>query len=116
MPGRPGTHRTDVLPSPAGRPAAADFLYGDRAASGGKRVLLERRRLLSLLLREFRKRFAAAKKAGEIRTGVDPAMAAMHALGAVQMAWTLRSLGGRPGDPAAAAADLFGQVWDGLRR
>jgi len=59
----------------AEHPAAADFLYGDRVSSGGERILLERRRLLDWLLREFRKRFAAAIKSGEIRPEVDPAMA-----------------------------------------
>jgi hypothetical protein len=100
----------------AGRPAAADFLYGDRVSTDGERVLLERRRLLDGLRREFRKRFAAAKKSGEIRLEVDPAMAAVHALGAVQMAWTFWTIGGRKGDPASTAADLFDQLWDGIRR
>jgi hypothetical protein len=100
----------------AGRPAAADFLYGDRVSTGGERVLLERRRLLDLLLLEFRKRFVAAQKSGEIRAEVDPAMAAVHALGAIQMAWTFWTMGGRKGDPASTAVDLFDQLWDGIRR
>ena len=99
----------------AEHPEFAAVLYDDAAPPEGKRALQEHRKLMLFLLLEFEKAIAAGKKSKTIRTDVDPAMAAIHCLGAIQMAWTFWTMGGRKGDLAQAGLNLFDQLWEGIK-
>jgi hypothetical protein len=98
----------------ADHPEVAAVLYDDAAPPEGERALQEHRKLMLFLLLEFEKVIAAGKKSKTIRTDVDPAMAAIHGLGAIQMAWTFWTMGGRKGDLVQAGLDLFDQLWEGI--
>jgi AcrR family transcriptional regulator len=97
-------------------PEAAALLYDEAAAPSGERAGQELARALRVLLSECRKIIKRGKAEKAIRGDVDPAMAAVHFLGVIQMAWTLGEIGGRRGRPSeGAASDLFEQFWEGLR-
>jgi hypothetical protein len=99
----------------AAHPDIAALLYDDAAPPSGERALQEHRKLMLLLLAEFEKIVAAGKTAKTVRGDVDPAMAAIHALGTIQMAWTFWTIGGRRIDLVDAGLKLFDQLWDGIR-
>jgi hypothetical protein len=99
----------------AAHQAPAAMFYENAALPSGARALREYRKLMLFLLAEFEKCFAAGKDAKKVRADVDPAMAAVHCLGAIQMAWTYWTMGGRKGDLAAAGLNLFDQLWEGIR-
>jgi hypothetical protein len=99
----------------AAHPEIAAALYDDAAPPEGARALQEYRRLMLFLLSKFEKSIAAGKTTKTVRGDVDPAMAAIHALGAIQMAWTFWTISGRRGDLVDAGLKLFEQLWDGIR-
>jgi hypothetical protein len=99
----------------AAHPDIAEVLYNDAAPPSGERALQEHRKLMMILLAEFEKVVAAGKTARSVRADVDPAMAAVHCLGAIQMAWTFWTMGGRKNDLAQAGLNLFEQLWDGIK-
>jgi hypothetical protein len=99
----------------AANPSVAAVLYDDAAPPSGERALQEYRKLMLFLLSKFDKIIAAGKTAKTVRGDVDPAMAAIHGLGAIQMAWTFWTIGGRRGDLVDAGLKLFEQLWDGIR-
>jgi hypothetical protein len=99
----------------AGNQVVAAGLYENAALPSGARALQEHRKLMLFLLAEFEKRVAAGKEAKKVRADVDPAMAAIHCLGAIQVAWTYWTMGGRKSDLAAAGLSLFDQLWEGIR-
>ena len=96
-------------------PEIAAVLYDDAAPPEGERALQEHRKLMLFLMAKFEKIIAAGKAEKTVRGDVDPAMAAIHTLGAIQMAWTYWTIGGRRGDLAQAGLNLFEQLWDGIR-
>ena len=98
----------------AANPAVAAVLYDDAAPPSGERALQEYRKLMLFLLSKFEKIIAAGKTAKTVRGDVDPAMAAVHSLGAIQMAWTFWTIGGRRGDLAEFGLKLFEQLWAGI--
>jgi hypothetical protein len=100
----------------AGNPALAAVLYENAALPSDARALQEHRKLMLFLLAELEKLVAAGKETKMVRADVDPAMAAIHGLGAVQMAWTYWTMGGRKGDLVLTGLNLLGQLWDGIRR
>ncbi len=99
----------------AAHPEIAAILYDDAAPPAGERALQEHRKLMLFLMAEFEKIIAAGKKAKTVRSDVDLAMAAVHCLGVIQMAWTFWTFGGRRSDLADAGLNLFDQLWAGIR-
>jgi len=98
----------------AAHPEIAAVLYDDAAPPAGERALQEYRKLMGLLLSKFEKIIAAGKTEKTVRGDVDPAMAAVHGLGAIQMAWTYWTIGGRRSDLVDAGLKLFEQLWEGI--
>jgi hypothetical protein len=99
----------------AAYPAVAAVLYDGDALPSEERALQEHHKLMLFLLADFEKIVAEGKAAQAVRADVDPAMAAIHCLGAIQMAWTFWTMGGRKGDLAASGLSLFDQVWEGIK-
>jgi hypothetical protein len=99
----------------AAHPDSAAVLYDDAAPPAGARSLQEHRKLMLFLLAEFEKIVTAGKTAKTVRGDVDPAMAAIHCLGAIQMAWTFWTIAGRRGDLVDAGLKLFEQLWAGIK-
>jgi len=95
-------------------PEIAALLYDDAAAPAGERALCEHRRLMLFLISKFERIVVDGKKAKRIRGDVDPAMAAVHYLGVVQMAWMFWTISGRRGDLIDAGIQFFEQFWAGI--
>jgi len=93
----------------------ARALYDPPPETESERTRLERLKTIRALMDAAQKAVAAGKKEKAVRADADPAMAAVHFLGAIQMAWTFWMIGGRRSDLATAGLKLFGQLWDGIR-
>jgi hypothetical protein len=92
----------------------AQALYDPPPETANERTRLERLKTIRALMNAAEKAVAAGKREKAVRGDVDPAMAAVHFLGAIQMAWTFWTIGGRRGDLTDAGLRLFDQLWDGI--
>ena len=96
-------------------PSAAEFLYGKPFSSGGASDARRHRGLMKSIGRALERLVRQAKKERSVRPDVDPAMASIHCLGAVQMAYTYWAIGGKKGSLAREAMELYAQFLAGIR-
>jgi hypothetical protein len=91
-------------------------LYGPPPETENERTRLGRLKAIRALMAAAEQAVAAGKKERAVREDVDPAMAAVHFLGVIHLAWTLRSMDGASRPLAAMGAGLFDQFWEGIGR
>ncbi len=96
-------------------PSAAEILYGKSFSSGRKRDARRHRGLIKTIVRALERLFRQAKKERSVRPDVDPAMASIHCLGAVQMAYTFWTVGGRRDSLTREAMELYAQFLAGIK-
>lgn len=92
------------------KPAAGDILYG-RAFPADEKISSDLRKPILSSLETL---FSRAKSERAFRKEIDPAMAAVHFLGAIQMAFTFWMIGGRKFALQDIGNSLYTQFLEGI--
>jgi hypothetical protein len=95
-------------------PEAGEILYGRADPADKKRAERRVSDLRKPILSSLEKLFFRAKSERALRAEIDPAMAAIHFLGVIQMAFTFWMIGGRKPALQNIGDSLYAQFLEGI--